>query len=374
LLVEDNEINQQIAVELMEEKGLKVTVANNGQEALDILEEVYQQENPPFEIIFMDLQMPVMDRYEASKRIRADQRLGDMTLVAITAHAMIEERERGMNDHVSKPIDPEILFSTIKRCCSGFKAVSSDNEEKVETTPDELVDVADAKAITSLEHASLITPTLKGAAGNLGMVRLFDIASRLELELNDPSQRKLVEATKLELEQYIGPFFRQVCEGLGRLYPSEIRNNLDDDSVALILQLDRLLYEFDASAIEFLDEHYLRFNTLLKTAIEIAFSRQEKWDGSGYPEGMSGYNISLSARLMAIADVYDALISERVYKPAYSHERAVGIIKEGSGSHFEPLLVDTFLAIEQKFREVALTFRDEGFDVDSFNLKASGDE
>ncbi|KOO15628.1 histidine kinase [Vibrio xuii] len=317
LLVEDNEINQQIAVELMEEKGLKVTVANNGQEALDILEEVYQQEKPPFEIIFMDLQMPVMDGYEASKRIRADQRLDDVPLVAMTAHAMIEERERclsiGMNDHVSKPIDPEVLFSTIKRCCSGFQAAPA-AEEKVETAPDEPVDEVDTKTITSLEqvesldlksgllrvagnealyrrllsqlidkehdfvsklnialekqdydYANLITHTLKGSAGNLGMVRLFDIAARLELQLSDVEQRSEVDTTKDELEQYIGPFLRQVCEGLGRLYPSEIRNNLDDDSIALILQLDMLLHEFDASAIEFLDEHYLRFNTLLES-------------------------------------------------------------------------------------------------------------
>ncbi|EEX93749.1 two-component system sensor protein [Vibrio orientalis CIP 102891 = ATCC 33934] len=321
LLVEDNEINQQIAVELMEEKGLKVTVANNGQEALDTLEQVYQPDSPHFEIIFMDLQMPVMDGYEASKRIRGDHRFDDVPLVAMTAHAMIEERERclsiGMNDHVSKPIDPEILFSTIKRCCSGFCAAPPIEEE--EAAPDEIVDVVDTKVVTSLEqvesldlkngllrvagnealyrrllsqlidkehdfvsrlnialekqdydYASLITHTLKGSAGNLGMVRLFDIAARLELQLSDSEQRNDIDETKHELEQYIGPFLQQVCEGLGRLYPSEIRNNLDDDSVALILQLDMLLHEFDASAIEFLDEHFLRFNTLLESeAFEI---------------------------------------------------------------------------------------------------------
>jgi putative two-component system response regulator len=98
--------------------------------------------------------------------------------------------------------------------------------------------------------------------------------------------------------------------------------------------------------------------SFLRFAREIAYSHQEKWDGTGYPEGLSGDDIPFSARLMALADVYDALISRRVYKPAFTHEEAVRIIGEGRGSHFDPDLVDAFLEAEQEFREIAQQYAD----------------
>ena len=91
----------------------------------------------------------------------------------------------------------------------------------------------------------------------------------------------------------------------------------------------------------------------LRIAKEIALSHQEKWDGSGYPQGLSGDAIPISARLMAVADVYDALISRRVYKEPMPHEKAIEIIKAGQGAHFDPDVVDAFLAIHEEFRAIA---------------------
>jgi PAS domain S-box-containing protein len=99
-------------------------------------------------------------------------------------------------------------------------------------------------------------------------------------------------------------------------------------------------------------------NSFLQSAREIAQSHQEKWDGSGYPEGLQGEQIPLSARLMAVADVYDALISRRVYKPAFPHDEAVAIIRAGRGTHFDPEIVDAFLAIEGGFRIIAERYAD----------------
>jgi len=98
--------------------------------------------------------------------------------------------------------------------------------------------------------------------------------------------------------------------------------------------------------------------SFLRYAREIAYGHHEKWDGSGYPQGLAGDAIPLSARLMAVADVYDALISKRVYKPAYSHEQAVAMIAEGRGSHFDPDVVDAVLAIAEQFNEIAGSFSD----------------
>ena len=101
----------------------------------------------------------------------------------------------------------------------------------------------------------------------------------------------------------------------------------------------------------------------LTMAKDIALFHQEKWDGSGYPAGLRGEAIPISARLMALADVYDALISRRVYKEGMSHEKAVDIIAQGRGSHFDPDLVDSFLAIQDEFHAIALRYADSDCDL-----------
>jgi putative two-component system response regulator len=100
-------------------------------------------------------------------------------------------------------------------------------------------------------------------------------------------------------------------------------------------------------------------NSFLRLAREIAWSHHERWDGTGYPQGMSGDDILICGRLMAVADVYDALISRRVYKPAFSHEKASSIVMEESGTHFDPDVAEAFLEISGQFRDVAQRYADE---------------
>jgi HD-GYP domain-containing protein (c-di-GMP phosphodiesterase class II) len=107
-------------------------------------------------------------------------------------------------------------------------------------------------------------------------------------------------------------------------------------------------------------EKRLGSNFFLRLAREIAMTHHEKWDGSGYPNGLKGEEIPLSGRLMAVADVYDALISKRVYKPAFPHEKASEIILKGRGSHFDPDVVDVYQAVEEEFKRVAREFGDAG--------------
>jgi len=119
LLAEDNEINQQIAVELLQGAGATITVANNGREAVEMLSNGPQP--PPFDVVLMDLQMPEMDGYQATAKLQSDARFSSVPIIAMTAHATIEERQRclaaGMVDHISKPIDPASLFETVGRFC-----------------------------------------------------------------------------------------------------------------------------------------------------------------------------------------------------------------------------------------------------------------
>ena len=106
-------------------------------------------------------------------------------------------------------------------------------------------------------------------------------------------------------------------------------------------------------------EARLGSNSFLRYARGIAASHHEKWDGSGYPQGLKGDAIPLSARLMALADVYDALISKRVYKPAFDHDKAKSIILDGEGSHFDPRVVAAFISCEGEFTEIAAEYKDD---------------
>lgn len=110
--------------------------------------------------------------------------------------------------------------------------------------------------------------------------------------------------------------------------------------------------EIGARALSVAEER-LGSNSFLKIAKEIALTHHEKWDGSGYPKGLKQEEIPLSGRLMALADVYDALISERTYKKAFSHKEAKSIIIKGKGSHFDPQIVDAFIAVEDEFINIA---------------------
>jgi len=116
--------------------------------------------------------------------------------------------------------------------------------------------------------------------------------------------------------------------------------------------------QIGADALLIAEEH-LGTNSFLRLARVISLSHHEKWDGSGYPAGLSGSDIPLAGRLMAVADVYDALISKRVYKPAFSHDKAMEIIREGKGAHFDPDIIDALDAIEEQFIAIAEEFGDK---------------
>jgi two-component system sensor histidine kinase/response regulator len=164
LLVEDNLINQQLAIELMECRGIEVAVANNGQEALDQLAAVAPDH---YHVVLMDLQMPVMDGYEATRRLRVDARYFSLPLVAMTAHAMIEERERcqalGMNGHISKPIEPEDLYATLARYYTA-------PEEQPQPSP--LSQRERGFTSTSAKGATLLPSPSGGRAGDEGGLQL----------------------------------------------------------------------------------------------------------------------------------------------------------------------------------------------------------
>ncbi|MCX7019272.1 MAG: response regulator [bacterium] len=234
LLAEDNEINQQIAIELLEGVGATVDIANNGREAVEKL--IQAPYPPPYDVVLMDLQMPEMDGYQATSRIRSDQRFADFPIIAMTAHATVEERQSclqaGMNDHITKPIDPQAMFGTISHWCQPSSAAPAcapvarprDTGSDEFAVPDiQGIDAADglnrvagnrklyigllrrfvdgqagaadavesALAAGDLPLAERLAHTTKGVSGNLGAHALREAAAQLEFSIrqNDAPDR-----------------------------------------------------------------------------------------------------------------------------------------------------------------------------------------
>jgi two-component system, sensor histidine kinase and response regulator len=270
LLVEDNEINQQIARELLEEVGAAVSIASNGREAVEKLLEGPQP--PPFEVTLMDLQMPELDGYQATAKIRADPRFAALPIIAMTAHATLEERERclaaGMVDHISKPIDPAILFETVARharrpasmgdavpsaapipaggaaadpagedlppvagldAAGGLRRLSGNRKlfrkllrQFAEQEADAPRRVAAALSEGKAKDAGRIAHTVKGVAGNLGATTVQSVAGRLEHAILASAPAPEIEAANQALAGALGglvPALRTVlglpAEGVG---------------------------------------------------------------------------------------------------------------------------------------------------------------
>jgi signal transduction histidine kinase/DNA-binding response OmpR family regulator/HPt (histidine-containing phosphotransfer) domain-containing protein len=234
LVTEDNEINQQIAVELLEGAGATVTVANNGREAVEMLT---GRGRPPFDVVMMDLQMPEMDGYQATAKLRSDSRLTALPIIAMTAHATVEERQRclaaGMNDHVGKPIDPAALFEAVGRFYKPADGALASDQPASPLAQEHLPSIAGldandglsrvggnrklyvkilrqfaeqqgpalgqvAAALAQGDHAvaERVAHTLKGVAGNIGATGVQSAAAELERAIRDRSDADEIERVR----------------------------------------------------------------------------------------------------------------------------------------------------------------------------------
>jgi two-component system sensor histidine kinase/response regulator len=303
LLTEDNDINQQIAIELLEGVGCTVQVACNGKEAVETL--VNGPQPPPFDVVLMDLQMPVMDGHQAVAKIRSDARFTNLPILAMTAHATIEERQRclaeGMNDHISKPIDPESLFETVSRFYKPANPATTSprGEANAAETPAPKVDdlpviagldtndgmarvagnrklylkllrqfveqqgpavgeITAALAAGDLALAERLAHTLKGVAGNVGAKSVHGVAAVLEKVIRSQAPPAEVESTKQQVVAVLDPLIAGLNAGLGSpatkpaaAAPAPMVDPVKSRETAA--QLSKLLSEFDPGAADFIE-------------------------------------------------------------------------------------------------------------------------
>jgi putative two-component system response regulator len=345
LLVDDNTTNLQLLHETLDGLGYNLLIAKNGKSALNIAQKAIPS------LILLDIMMPEMDGYEVFERLRADERTRQIPVIFITALSDEQDEAKGLGmgavDYISKPINPELVRVRVRNHLE-LKRHQDHLENLVKQRTKRL---ALTQAVTIESLATLAEYRDPETGGHIKRTQNYVKALAAHLKGHPRFRDELSEET-VELLYLSAPLHDMGKVGV----PDNIllkAGKLTDEEFEEMKKHTN--YGNDALRIT---EQKLGGDTFLRYAREIAYTHQEKWDGSGYPQGLKGDEIPISGRLMALADVYDALISKRVYKPPFSHEDAVKIIQEGKGGHFDPDVVDAFVELENTFRNIALTYAD----------------
>jgi putative two-component system response regulator len=357
LVVDDTPSNLSLISGLLRDH-YTVKAVNHGAKALKIA-----SDDPP-DLILLDILMPDMDGYEVCRRLKANPQTSRIPVIFLTSKSDVESEQLGMSlgavDYVTRPISPPILLSRVKaHLVDAFNArtLAVNNEYleyEVSKRSRELLALQD---VTTLALASLAETRDADTGNHLRRTQHYVQALARELRQHPRFAEYLTES-RIQALFKCAPLHDIGKVGIpdrillkpGRFEPAEWdimkqHPTLGHDAIS------KAQSNAEASS-EFLD-----------IAKEIVYAHHEKWDGSGYPNGLSGDAIPISARLMALADVYDALICRRVYKKAAPHAQAVQIITDGRGTHFDPDIVDAFATIEQDFRDIATRFADTDEDL-----------
>jgi putative two-component system response regulator len=342
-----------------------VKVANSGPRALHAA-----RTEPVPDLILLDIMMPVMDGYAVLEALRADPVTRDIPVIFVTAMDGDEKEQLGLAlgavDYIAKPIRPAILQARVRnqlelkqardwlRDQNGYlerevQRRMRENEVVKEVSLHALAALAEARDSDTGNHI-VRTQYYVEALGRqllrshqyvdqLAGGRLERIARAAPLhdvgKVGIPDH-VLLKPGRLTTEEY------EVMKDHARIGADAIA-----EAIERVAREPQLHEGAGAEALEF-----------LRIAAEIAAAHHEKWDGTGYPRGLAGEQIPLSARMMALADVFDALSCRRVYKKAVPYEEIVNIIRDGRGRHFDPAVVDAFFEVEAEFHEISLRYAD----------------
>jgi putative two-component system response regulator len=353
LVVDDTPDNLSLMSGLLKDL-YRVKVANNGEKAIKIV----QSDSPP-DLILLDIMMPGLSGYEVCTILKADPRSRDIPIIFLTAMTGTDDEKKGLQlgavDFITKPVNPPIVMARVatqlhvKAAADFLKDQNVYLETEVTKRTKELAAIQD---VTILAMASLAETRDNDTGNHIRRTQYYLelLANYLKNHdrfrgfLSDHTITMLFKSAPLHDIGKVGIPDRILLKP-GRFEPHEF-------------EIMKTHCKLGRDAIQHAEDQLGLEVEFLKYAKEIAYGHQEKWDGSGYPEGLAGDDIPISARLMAVADVYDALISRRVYKEGMPHEKAVRIIAEGKGNHFDPDIVDAFMALTEQFREVALRYAD----------------
>ena len=337
LLVDDSNMNRMILKEILG-GDYSILEAENGQECLEKM----QAEAGNIALVLLDINMPVMDGFEVLKAMNANHTIEDTPVIMISSEdsdaAIRRSYELGASDYVNRPFDARIVYrrvtNTIKLYAKQRRLVQmvSDQIRARENNTDTLVGVLshivefrNGESGAHVRHIRIITELL--------LHRLLEISSNYAItaEQQDliPLASALHDIGKIGIDE-------KILNKPGKLTPEEFKVIQTHSMLGA-----KMLHDLDGFAEQ----------PLLQTAYEIARWHHERWDGRGYPDGLKGDEIPISAQLVSLADVYDALTSERCYKKAFSHEKAVQMILNGECGAFNPLLLQCLTDIQADLKE-----------------------
>jgi putative two-component system response regulator len=353
LIVDDTPENLSILGELLQHD-YRVRAANSGRRALQIA-----QGQPTPDLILLDVMMPEMDGFAVLGHLREDPKTRDIPVIFVTAMDGTHDEEHGLDcgavDYITKPIRPNIVLARVRTQLDLKRArdILHDQNSYLE-----------AEVARRMAENQLIQQVSIHALARLAETR--DPETGNHLHRTQEYVRTLAQALRRH-PRFIDHLDEPKIDDLAKSAPLHDIGKVGIPDHVLLKPgpltaeewvIMKTHAELGARAIAQAEADTEARVEFLDIAKEIARHHHEKWDGSGYPDGLAGEAIPVSARLMALADVFDALISKRVYKDAFTHETALKIIVEGSGKHFDPDIVSAFIGEFETFRRIAHTYSD----------------
>lgn len=353
LVVDDTADNLALLSDLL--RGFyTVKIAKDGRKALQIATE----ESPP-DLILLDIMMPGMSGYDVLRELRTREATREIPVVLLTAMGSLQDERKGLElgaaDYITKPVSPPVLLARVANHLQ-LKAASDFLRDKSRFLQQEVE--RRTRENTAIQDVTIL------ALASLAETRDIDTGNHIRR-----TQRYLkILATHLQQHPHFGWYLTE--ENIRRLYKSAPLHDIGKVGIPddILLRKGKLSpEEFEVmkthttlgrNALQSAEDRLGTPVEFLSMAKDIVYYHHEHWDGSGYPTGAKGEEIPICARLMAVADVYDALISRRPYKEAMPHEEAAAIIIGGRGTHFDPDVVDAFIALQDEFRKVSAKFAD----------------
>jgi putative two-component system response regulator len=353
LLVDDETLYIDILVDLLKEN-YSTAVAKSGVQALK-----RAVDDPPPDMILLDILMPGMDGYEVCRLLKENPQTSSIPVIFLTVKSEVSNEVRGFElgavDYIAKPMSPPIVRARVKSHLALHKAqqqLENQNELLEQRVTERTEEIIRTKDVAIFCMATLAetrdNETGKHILRTQNYIKL--LAEHLK---NHPRFSSYLQAADtIEMLCKTSPLHDIGKVGVPDrilLKPGKL------DAVEWIEMKKHAQYGHDALLRA---EQELGSTDFLQLAREIAYTHHEHWDGSGYPQGLKADDIPISGRLMAIADVYDALINKRVYKEAFSHEKAVEIVKHSAGTHLDPDIVEAFLQLQDSFQKIAKRYSD----------------
>ncbi|EXJ16340.1 response regulator [Imhoffiella purpurea] len=348
LIVDDTAANLEILSELLSPEHV-VRAVRSGERALRAA-----QSTPRPDLILLDIMMPEMDGYEVLRRLKTEPATADIPVIFVTALDTVANEMQGLElgavDYVAKPIRPAILMARVRTHLE-LAALRRQLRERDVQLEFEIgrrraeSRLAQDVGIRALAHLAEIRDP--GVTGHLRRIPSYLRSLAVPLRshprfsgfLSDDNLNTLVRSSTLYDIGKVGVPDRILLKP-GKLDPAE-------------WEITKAHTRLGRDAIEMAEMEDERSPGFLNMAKDVALHHHERWDGSGYPDGLAEDEIPISARMMALADVFDALISDRVYKAASSFAEGVDIVRDGRGSQFDPAVVDAFLDQLDDFAAIA---------------------